>query len=211
MKICPHCKADNEDQYIYCQNCRKPLPKASRLELKFNNGLSAIRNGDYRRAHQFFDEILKLNIGDKDAWFMKGIALLNMGDKKGAQECFKRAGITVRGGTCTSCGGFKRCNDCGGTGQCYMCKGKGRCQICGGTGACPQCGHNENPTPECPTCHGTKKCRRCGGSGDCTECKGTGSCACAGSGICPHCGGTGHSIQINFNDIPKHLQPYIPE
>ena len=211
MKVCPHCKAENEDQYIYCANCRQSLPKKTRLDLKFKNGAEALMKGDYKKALRTFDDILKLNIGDKDAWFMKGISLLKLKDRAGAMESFERAGMKVGGGTCANCRGFKRCPDCGGQGGCYMCRGTGRCSICHGSGECPRCGGRDSLDPNCKMCGGTKQCPRCKGSGDCNECNGNGACACAGSGICPYCGGSGHSIQLNLADIPPHLRQYIPD
>jgi len=201
MKVCPHCKAENEDEYIYCYQCRQSLPKKSQLDLKFNIGAEALQKGEYKKALRHFEDILKLNIGDKDAWFLKGICLLYLKDKMGASQSLKRAGIAVGGGTCSHCRGFNRCPDCGGQGGCYMCKGTGRCSICHGSGLCSRCGDRDSMNPDCRVC----------GKGECTECNGSGSCACAGSGVCPYCGGTGHSIQINAKDVPQHLRKYVPD
>jgi hypothetical protein len=209
MKICPHCKAENEDAYIYCAGCRKSLPRTSQLEMKFSNGINALDRKDYKMALRFFDEIISLNSGNKDALILKGITLMYLKDRKDALDCFKNAGVSIGGGRCHHCGGMKKCNDCGGSGYCYMCNGKGRCFTCKGSGKCLNCGDKEGNVP-CKMCGSTKQCPRCKGSGECTYCNGNGSCECAGTGQCTYCGGSGQTMTLSTKDIPEHLRKYLP-
>lgn len=210
MKICPSCKAENQDQYICCVSCRKPLPRASQLELKFNNGIKALEKKDFKLALRFFDEILGLNSGNNEAWILKGITLIHLRDRKGGLDCFTNAGVNLSGGRCVHCGGMRKCNDCGGSGYCYMCNGKGRCPTCKGTGKCISCGEKEGKVG-CRMCNDTKMCPRCNGSGDCSYCNGNGACECAGTGQCTYCGGSGQTMKLSMKDIPPHLVKYLPQ
>ncbi len=211
MKVCPICKAENEDQYIYCVRCHKPLPKQSRLDNLMTNGIHALEKGEYREAIKQFDEVLKLNIGNKDAWFLKGIALMLTYDARGARDCFANAGVETMGGRCQRCGGIGKCGECGGTLECYMCRGSGRCSMCRGSGKCTRCGHQDHPDPNCPVCHGSWECQRCHGSGECIECHGTGNCPYCLNGVCGFCGGTGKALHIKVPTVPAHLRRFIPK
>jgi hypothetical protein len=205
MKICPACETENEDQYIFCIGCRKPMPKQSHLENLMTLGLHEIKKKNFRKAVNYFDSILKLNIGDKEAWFLKGIALNNLKAGKEARECFKSAGVIYREQTCQACMGSKKCMSCDQTGVCYMCKGRRRCSMCRGTGECHVCGG-----VGCKMCRGTGNCVRCKGSGKCPYCEATGTCPdCNGIKLCGYCGGTGKSMEIKVDSVPKNVREFL--
>jgi len=103
MKICPHCEAKNKDQYLYCIGCNKPLPKQSHLDNLMSLALKEIDQGNYRKAVTYLSSILKLNIGNKEAWFLKGIAMSNLGVGGEARDCFRASGVDIREKTCSHC------------------------------------------------------------------------------------------------------------
>ena len=206
MKVCPNCETENKDQYIYCIGCHKPLPKQSHVENLYSLAMHEFNKKNFRKALTYFDQILKLNIGDKKAWFLKGILLSNLGAGGEARECFRSAGIKIREKTCPICLGAGKCMSCNQSGICYMCKGRRKCPMCGGSGVCHKCGGDG-----CPQCYGLDgKCIRCKGSGECVYCEDTGVCPdCKGIKKCYKCGGTGKAVEINLNTVPKDLQPYL--
>ncbi len=226
MKVCPKCDAENEDQYIYCVGCHKPLPKQTHLENLMSLGISALNQKNYRKAITHFDDILKLNVGNKDAWFFKGICLMHMGIGQEARTCLRTAGIKFSERTCYNCMSSKKCRSCDQTGTCFMCKGRRRCAVCGGTGKCQKCGGTGKegfvqkgyggPSAEkltekdCPVCKGLGKCNRCHGTGVCSYCEGTNVCPdCKGTVVCHYCGGTGRELILDERAIPKHLKKYL--
>jgi len=205
MKVCPSCEAENEDQYIYCIGCHKPLPKQTHLENLKSLTVHEIKKRNFRKALNYLDSILKLNIGDKEAWFLKGIAMNNLGAGKEARECFKSSGVDYREKTCGSCLGSGKCMSCGQTGICYMCKGRRKCAMCVGTGECQVCGGKG-----CKICKDTGNCVRCKGTGKCIYCDETGTCPdCHGHKRCGFCGGTGKSLQIRVESVPKNVREYL--
>jgi hypothetical protein len=189
-------------------------------------GLSAMNKKDYRKGVTHFDDILKLNVGNKEAWFLKGMALIKMGIGKEGRSCLRSAGVKLSERTCYQCMGSKKCRSCDQTGHCFMCRGKRTCGTCGGTGKCQKCGGTgkESKAPrgvglpagtdltekDCPICKGLGKCPRCKGTGNCSYCEGTNVCPdCNGSKSCVFCGGTGRELMIDENTVPKHLRKYI--
>jgi hypothetical protein len=226
MKVCSSCKSENEDQYIYCVGCHKPLPKQTHLENLMTLGLSAMDKKDYRKAITHFDDILKLNVGNKDAWFLKGMCLIKMGIGKEGRSCLRSAGVKISEHNCYHCMSSKKCRSCDQTGRCFMCRGKRTCGTCGGSGKCQKCGGSgkESVIPkgvgpaadpelsgkDCSICSGLGKCPRCRGTGHCSYCKGTNVCPdCNGTKICIYCGGTGRELMIDENSVPKNLRKYI--
>ncbi len=205
MKICPICQTENEDQYIYCIGCHKPLPKQSRLDGLMNQAERSIEKREFRKAVNYLDQILKLNIGNKSAWLLKGIALSNLGAGAEARTCYKSSGVQIRERSCVQCMGSGKCMSCGQTGICYMCKSRRRCPMCRGTGSCHQCNGIG-----CKMCKDTGTCIRCKGSGECVYCKGTGICPdCNQLGTCGFCGGTGKEIQILVESVPAEMKKYL--
>lgn len=205
MKVCPRCETENEDQYIYCIGCHKPLPKQSRLDSLKSNAVHEIQKRNFRKALVHLDSILKMNIGDKEAWFLKGIVMTNLGAGEEARMSFKSSGITIREKGCEQCLGSKKCMSCSETGVCYMCKGRRKCPMCKGQGACHNCGG-----VGCRMCKDTGKCVRCKGTGECSYCDSSGVCPdCNGLKTCGFCGGTGKKVQINVGSVPPNLRPYL--
>jgi hypothetical protein len=206
MKVCPICETENEDRYIYCGGCHKPLPKESHMDNLMTLGLHEFKKKNYRKAVNYFDKILKLNIGDKKAWFLKGIALSALGAGGEARECYSSSGVKIREKTCHICLGAGKCMSCNQTGICYMCKGRRKCPMCGGSGICHRCDGDG-----CSQCYKTDgKCIRCKGSGECIYCDDTGVCPdCKGIKKCHKCGGTGRAVEINLNSVPTELRPYL--
>ncbi len=207
MKVCPYCKHENDDRHVYCANCYKELPKETRIENLVSIGVHALEKRDYRTALKKFSEVLKLNIGHKEAWLLKGIAATYLKMTREAGEAFKRAGVRVSQGRCEACGGFGKCYECGSTGRCYMCKGSGRCMNCNGTGLCHRCNGDD---PNCRVCKGTGKCVRCKGTKECAFCEGTGVCPkCQGDGRCLKCGGTGKALKADPSQVPRKYHKYL--
>ena len=207
MKICPNCKNENEDRYIFCVNCKRTLPRMSQLEKYMGDGLSAYNKGDWRKALESFDGLLKLNIGNKDAWLMKGLTLTKMSLMREAYSCFESAGVKYSTQRCEDCGGFKRCGECGGSGVCNMCGGRRKCMLCEGTGTCHSCA---SAVGTCKMCGGSKECIRCKGTGECVYCNGHGTChICHGNTFCATCGGTGRQIKIDKSSVSRDLRDYL--
>ena len=207
MKICPKCKNENEDKYIFCVNCKRTLPRVSQLEKWMGDGLHYYDKGDYRKALESFESLLKLNIGNKDAWLMKGLTLTKMSLMREAYNCFESARIKYATQRCQECGGFKRCGECGGSGTCNMCGGRRKCMMCEGSGTCPSCGGSDRT---CNRCKGMGKCVRCKGTGECVYCNGIGSCGkCHGNANCSNCGGTGKAIKIEPSSVNHDLRKYL--
>ena len=205
MKVCPKCEAENEEKYIYCVSCHKPLPKQTHLENLMSLGLHEIRKHNFRAAVNYLDSILKLNIGNKEAWFLKGIALNNLGAGPEARTCFKSAGVVLREKTCQNCLGSRKCLSCEQTGICFMCRGRRKCTMCGGNGQCHHCGG-----VGCKMCKDSGNCIRCKGDGGCSYCESTGTCPdCHGHKNCGFCGGTGKSIEINVDSVPKNVRQFL--
>ncbi|HUM81377.1 MAG TPA: tetratricopeptide repeat protein, partial [Methanothrix sp.] len=50
-------------------------------------GHSALENGSYREAANFFDQALKIDGGNASAWAGKGVALSRLGRYKMAEMC----------------------------------------------------------------------------------------------------------------------------
>jgi hypothetical protein len=175
------------------------------MENMMTLGLHEIKKKDFRKAVTYFDKILKLNIGDRKAWFLKGIALSYLGAGGEARECFRSSGIKIREKTCPICLGAGKCMSCNESGVCYMCRGRRKCPMCGGDGQCIKCGG-----VGCAMCKDTGKCVRCKGEGECIYCESSGICPdCRGIKKCGKCGGTGKSIEINVDSVPKDLRPYL--
>jgi hypothetical protein len=205
MKICPRCEAENEDQYIYCIGCHKPLPKQSRMDNLMSQAVHEMKNRNFRKAVVHLDAMLKLNVGDKEAWLLKGIALSNLGAGGEARECFKSSGVMIRERTCQDCIGSGKCMSCNQTGVCYMCKGRRRCPMCGGSGDCHHCGGIG-----CKVCKDTGHCVRCKGSRECIYCESSGVCPdCRGLKSCGICGGTGRALQIQVESVPSSMRKYL--
>ena len=205
MKICPNCEAENKDQYIYCISCHKPLPKQTHLENLMTTGTHELKNRNFRKAITYFDQILQLNIGDKEAWFLKGIAMSNLGIGTEARDCFRSSGVSYRESTCKDCLGSGNCMSCSQSGICYMCRGRRKCAMCGGTGNCSNCDGEG-----CKVCNNTGKCVRCKGGGECVYCDSSGSCPdCHGRQSCGKCGGTGKALTIEVDSVPKELRKYL--
>ncbi len=205
MKICPRCEAENEDQYIYCIGCHKPLPKQSRLDNLMSQAVHEIKNKNYRQALKHLDAILKLNIGDKDAWFLKGIVATNLGLGQDARDCFKSSGVKIRERTCRQCMGSSKCMSCGQTGVCFMCRGRRKCPMCGGSGNCLHCGGYG-----CKVCKDKGDCLRCKGTGGCVYCDSSGVCPdCQGSKKCGFCGGTGRAVEIQVESVSPSMRKYL--
>ena len=207
MKMCPSCKTENEDRYLFCTKCKRTLPRVSHLEKLMGDGIHYYRKGDYRKALESFDTLLKLNIGNKEAWLMKGLTLTKMALMREAYSCFESSEVKYHTQRCETCAGFKRCGECGGSGTCNMCDGRRKCMMCEGTGKCPNCGGSLD---ECKMCKGSSQCIRCEGSGECSYCKGIGQCAiCHGNGGCATCGGTGKQIKIDPSSVADDLREYL--
>jgi hypothetical protein len=207
MKICPNCKTENEDKYIFCTNCKRTLPRISQLEKYMVDGMHYYDKEDYRKAMENFESLLKLNIGNKDAWLMKGLTLMKMNLMREAYNCFESAGVKYATRRCEDCGGFKRCGECGGTGTCNMCGGRRKCMMCEGNGECPSC---RATMERCKMCGGTQKCIRCKGTGECTYCNGIGACGkCHGNAMCAKCGGTGKQIDIDGSSVSRDIRKYL--
>jgi hypothetical protein len=205
MKVCPKCRSENEDQYIYCGNCHKPLPTLSKLEHLKSVGYHALEKRDWREAEKHFDQVVQMNIGDKEAWFMKGVALLHLRSSQEARQCFQSACVQIQGGRCERCAGTGKCADCGATGFCYMCKNRRKCNYCHGTGECG-CGGSQS----CSMCHGAGQCIRCKGTGECIYCHGTGTCeSCDGNKVCSMCGGEGKSIKFVESSVPPEWKRHL--
>ena len=205
MKVCPLCDAENEDQYIYCIGCHKPLPKRSKLDSLMSQALHEIENRNFRKALVHLDAILKLNIGDKEAWFLKGITLTNLNAGKEARDSFHSAGVRIREKSCDQCLSSGKCMNCNQTGVCYMCRGRRKCPLCRGSGDCHGCNGIG-----CKMCKNTGKCVRCKGEGGCIYCDSTGVCPdCHGRKVCGACGGTGKAIEINVDSVPDNLRKYL--
>jgi hypothetical protein len=205
MKICPRCEVENEDQYIYCIGCHKPLPKQSRLDNLMSQAVHDIKNHNFRSAVKHLDSMLKLNVGDKNAWLLKGIALSNLGAGSEARDCYKSSGVKLRERTCKNCLGSAKCMSCGQTGMCFMCKGRRRCPMCGGSGVCQHCGGYG-----CKVCNNTRDCIRCKGSGECIYCENSGVCPdCRGLKTCGYCGGTGRALEILVESVPLEMRKYL--
>lgn len=207
MKVCPQCKSENEDRYIFCVKCKRTLPRVTHLEKLMGDGLHYYNKQDWRKALETFDSLLKLNIGDKDAWLMKGLTLTKLNLMREAYSCFESAGTTYQTRRCEECGGFKRCGECGGSGTCNMCGGRRKCMLCAGSGTCSSCGGSSE---KCSMCKGSRQCIRCNGTGECIYCKGIGSCGkCHGNTMCSNCGGTGREIKINPGSVKHELRKYL--
>jgi len=205
MKVCPKCETENEDQYIYCIGCHKPLPKQTHLDNLMSMALHEIRKKNFRKAVTHLDTMLKLNIGDKDAWLLKGIALTNLGAGEEARTCFRSSGIRIREKTCQQCLGSKNCMSCSQSGICYMCHGRRKCPLCGGTGNCHSCNGDG-----CRMCNQRGSCIRCKGTGECIYCEGSGVCPdCRGHKTCGFCGGTGRALEIRVDSVPAHMRKYL--
>ncbi len=205
MRICPQCGSENEDQFIYCGKCHKPLPKLSRIEQMRSMGFHAMDKREWRDAENYFDQVVQMNIGDKEAWFMKGVALLHLRAASEARKCFEGAGVEIHGGRCDKCSGTGKCGECGASGTCFMCKSRRKCTFCKGDGEC-DCGGS----PSCPKCGGDGKCIRCKGTGKCVYCGGTGVCAgCDGSKVCGVCGGEGKAIKFVESTLPREWKQYL--
>lgn len=208
MKVCPYCKAENEDKYIYCVECHRELPKRSHLENLWSLGTHAMDNKNYRDALKYFNEILKLNIGNREAWILKGLAADYLHLDREARVSYNSGEVKYIATTCPHCGGIKRCRECGETGVCYMCKGTRRCLMCRGTGECFSCAGDRY----CNVCGGTYVCVRCKGTKECVYCKGTGLCAdCKGSGKCHLCDGSGKSLKVDLSTVPEGLRKYFDD
>lgn len=207
MKICPLCKTENDDKFIFCQNCHRSLPKVTHLENLRNMGIFAFEKNDFQKAIKYFDDILKLNVGDKEAWLLKAAALTRLKLMSEVRKCYDSAGILYTIQRCTLCRGFKRCQACEATGVCTMCNGRRKCMMCKGTGTCPAC---NGTGADCKACRGTGNCFRCGGTKECVYCKGNGYCKeCNGLGVCGLCGGTGELLRIDINLIPEKIRKYV--
>lgn len=207
MKVCPNCKAENEDKYIFCTKCKRGLPRVSHLEKLMGDGLHYYGKEDWRKSMETFDALLKLNIGNKEAWLMKGLTLTKLSLMREAYSCFESAGVKYSTQRCEDCGGFKRCGECGGTGTCNMCNGRRKCMLCEGSGECHSCDTGDE---SCKACKGTRTCIRCKGSGECVYCNGIGACAkCHGNAFCATCGGTGRQIVIEKSSVNRDLQKYV--
>jgi hypothetical protein len=168
-------------------------------------GLHEFDKKNYRKAVNYFDQILKLNIGDKEAWFLKGIALSNLGAGVEARGCFQSSGVKIREKTCHICMGSGQCMSCNQSGVCYMCRGRKKCPMCGGMGGCIKCGG-----VGCMMCKDTGKCRRCKGVGNCVYCDDSGICPdCHGITKCGKCGGTGRAVEIKLQSVPANLRKYL--
>ncbi len=205
MRICPQCESENEDKYIFCINCHKPLPKQSHLESLMTMAVHELQKSNFRKAMTYLDQILKLNIGDKDAWFLKGITMSNLGAGKEARTCFKSAGVRLREKTCQPCLGSGKCMSCGQSGVCYMCKGRHKCAMCGGSGTCHNC-----DGAGCKMCKDTGKCIRCKGTCECVYCSGSGICPdCHGLRSCGFCGGTGRALEIQVESVPVSVRKFL--
>ncbi len=168
-------------------------------------GLHEVKIKNFRKAVTYFDQILKLNIGDRKAWFLKGIALSYLGAGGEARACFNSSGVKLREKKCPICMGIGKCMSCNETGVCYMCRGRRKCPMCKGSGQCIKCGG-----VGCAMCKDTGKCVRCKGQGECIYCESSGICPdCRGMKKCGKCGGTGKAIEINVDSVPQELRPYL--
>jgi len=207
MKVCPNCKTENEDRFLFCVNCKRTLPRISQLEKYLGDAIHYYKKNDFRKAQEILDDLLKLNIGNRDAWLMKALTMKKMGLMREAYSCFESSGVKYHTQRCKDCGGFKRCGECGGSGTCNMCDGRRKCMLCDGKGACPSCGGSLDT---CRMCGGSKECVRCKGTGECSYCNGIGQCAiCHGNGMCARCGGTGKMIVIDPKTVSRDMRQYI--
>lgn len=159
-----------------------------------------------------YDDILKLDRTNTEAWLGKARCYWNLNQEKKAKECLNRAlkeideqeifdrlqkykELSKKAPKCPACDGSGECDNCGGTGDCEECSGSGNCPDCEGTAECSHC----RGTGECDNCDGKgktgwfSKCDVCGGSGECQYCEGYGICpTCEGRADCSLCGGNGN-------------------
>jgi hypothetical protein len=150
-------------------------------------GKDAFRKGEYRKAFDLCDKVLKETPNHSQALFFKKRAKTKMDEtgegptatqqesadpmlshiQQTSTEATEAAGSSANP-KCLSCRDSGTCSWCKSSGVCWMCHGSGTCNTCKSTGIV------DGET--CNKCKGSGKCDSCLGSGKCYWCKGSGKC-----------------------------------
>ncbi|MBU7029400.1 MAG: tetratricopeptide repeat protein [Theionarchaea archaeon] len=89
LKVKPLIADTNLGIYVYMAKSTTELKESAKSYLSI--GLSFEKKGDFDEAIESYEEAIKLNPKNEQAWVYKGIALDNVGRYEEALDCFERA------------------------------------------------------------------------------------------------------------------------
>jgi Tfp pilus assembly protein PilF len=75
---------------IYAQPTQPSLDLDKAYDL-FRQGEAKLQSGDYREAIEDYNQVLKLDVANTDAYVSRGVARFGLGDKQGAIDDFTKA------------------------------------------------------------------------------------------------------------------------